>query len=166
MSKMDELKITPISVKSFTCKQSKHGTVPGLPLRGVILAPSGAGKTVLLANLILKVYRGCFERIYIFSPSVNVDQTWEAVKRYQADVMKVRETDEETLYYDHYQTEDLEKIIETQSKVILHMKNKSTHTFFLCWLLLMILPMTLPFQDTLNCCTLFSREADTTAFQP
>jgi ABC-type transporter Mla maintaining outer membrane lipid asymmetry ATPase subunit MlaF len=93
-----ELTIAPISVKEFTCKQSKHtNVVPHLPLRGVILAPSGSGKTVLLANLILKVYRGCFERIYIFSPSVNVDQTWEAVKNYQKYVMKVRETDADKL---------------------------------------------------------------------
>jgi hypothetical protein len=103
-------------VKSFTCKQSKHGTVPNLPLRGVILAPSGNGKKVLLANLILKVYRGCFERIYVFGPSVNVDQTWEAVKQYQEDVMKVRQSDKEKLYYDHYNTEDLKNIIETQYK--------------------------------------------------
>jgi hypothetical protein len=97
MSKTNDLKITPISVKSFTCKQSKHGTVPNLPLRGVILAPSGSGKTVLLANFIPKVYRGCFERIDAFSPSVNVDQTWEAVKKYQSFVMKVRESDAEKL---------------------------------------------------------------------
>ena len=109
MAKKSELKIEPISLKSFTCKQSKHSTVPGLPLRGVILAPSGSGKTVLLANLILKIYRGCFERIYIFSPSVNVDQTWEAVKKYQADVMHVKETDDEVLYHEHYTVEALEK---------------------------------------------------------
>ena len=124
MSKTSDLTITPISVKSFTCKQSKHSTVPGLPLRGVILAPSGSGKTVLLANLILKVYRGCFERIYVFSPSVNVDQTWEAVKKYQAEVMKVRDSDDEVLYHDHYTVEALEKIIDTQAKVILHTKRK------------------------------------------
>ena len=80
MTKNDDLIITPISVKDFTCKQSKHPVMPKLPLRGVILAPSGSGKTVLLSNLILKMYRGCFERVYVFSPSVNVDQTWEAVK--------------------------------------------------------------------------------------
>ena len=97
MSKPSDLMITPSSVKSFTCKQSKHGTVPSLPLRGVILAPSGSGKTVLLANLILKVLRGCFERIYVFSPSVNVDQTWEAAKTYQSDLMRVRETDSKKL---------------------------------------------------------------------
>ena len=97
MSKSSDLKIAPISLKSFTCKQSKHSTVPSLPLRGVILAPSGSGTTVLLANLIFKIYRGCVERIYVCSPSVNVDQTWEAVKKYQSDVMKVRESDDKKL---------------------------------------------------------------------
>jgi hypothetical protein len=87
MSKTSDLEVTPISIKSFTCKQSKHGTVPNLPLRGVILAPSGSGKTVLLANLSLKVYRGCFEQMYVCGHSVNVDQTWDAVKKYQGDVM-------------------------------------------------------------------------------
>ena len=130
MPQKSELTIEPISVKSFTCKQSKHSVVPGLPLRGVILAPSGSGKKVLLANLILKIYRGCFERIYVFSPSVNVDQTWEAVKKYQADVMHVRESDDEVLYHEHYTVEALEKIIETQAKVILHLKKqKHTHLY-------------------------------------
>jgi hypothetical protein len=130
MVKASDLNITPISVKDFTCKQSGHGTVPKLPLRGVLLAPSGAGKTVLLSNLILKIYRGCFERIYVFSPSVNVDQTWEAVKKYQEDVMKVKETDSEKLYFDSYNPEDLENIIETQHKVILQQKKqKHSHLF-------------------------------------
>jgi hypothetical protein len=96
----------------------------------VILALSGSGKPVLLANLILKVYRGCFERIYVFSPSVNVDQTWEAVNKYQEDVMKVRETDDEQLNFDNYNSEDLENIIDPQSKVRLHMeRQKHSHLF-------------------------------------
>ena len=66
MKKSSDLDIKPIDVKEFTCKQSKHSdVVPNLPLRGVLLSPSGGGKSVLLANLILKVHRGCFERIYI-----------------------------------------------------------------------------------------------------
>ncbi len=132
MSKSNDLTMTPISLKDFTCKQSKHSVMPKLPLRGVILAPSGSGKTVLLSNLILKMYRGCFERIYVFSPSVNVDQTWEAIKKYQEDVMKVKETDEEKLYFENYNPADLEHIIETQHKVILLQKNRSTPISFPC----------------------------------
>ncbi len=36
--------------------------------------------------------------------------------------MKVKESDSEKLYFDHDDPEDLENIISTQRKVILHMK--------------------------------------------
>ena len=88
----DEIIIKPIDLQEYTCKQSKHDIVPKLPLRGILLAPSGSGKTVLLSNLVLNVYRDCFEILYIFSPSVHVDQTWQAVKYYQEQIMEVKET--------------------------------------------------------------------------
>ena len=81
MSKHHSLDIKPIDVTEYTCKQSRHSHVPTVPLRMILLAPSGSGKTVLLSNLILNVYRGCFERIYVFSPSIDIDSTWEAVKK-------------------------------------------------------------------------------------
>jgi hypothetical protein len=126
----DTIIIKPIKLQEYTCKQSKHDIVPKLPLRGILLAPSGSGKTVLLSNLILNVYRDCFERIYIFSPSVNVDMTWQAVKDYQEKIMKVKETEKEKLYFDHYNIEDLQNIIDTQHKVILHMKNKNLQKLY------------------------------------
>ena len=126
----EEIIIKPIKLQEYTCKQSKHDIVPKLPLRGILLAPSGSGKTVLLSNLILNVYRDCFERLYIFSPSVNVDQTWQAVKDYQEKIMKVKETPKEKLYFDHYNPEDLQNIIDTQHKIILHMKNRNLHKLY------------------------------------
>jgi hypothetical protein len=120
----DEIIIKPIKLQEYTCKQSKHAITPKLPLRSIILAPSGSGKTVLLANLILNVYRGCYERIFVFSPSFHLDQTWQAVKDYQENIMKVKETPKETLYFDHYNPEDLQHIIDTQHNVILNMKNE------------------------------------------
>ena len=80
------------------------------------LAPSGSGKTVLLSNHILNIYRGCFERIFIFPPSIDIDKTWEPVKKYQADVMKAIEKDKGKLYFDHYDSNDLEHIIDTNTK--------------------------------------------------
>ena len=120
----DEIIIKPMKLQEYNCKQSKHDVVPQLPLRGVSLSPSGGGKTVLLANILLNVYRDCFERLYIFSPSVHVDQTWQAVEYYQEKIMKVKETPKEQLHFDHYNPEDLQRIIDTQHEVILHMKSK------------------------------------------
>ena len=51
-------KIEPVKIKEYTCKQSKYGDlVPKLTTRATILAPSFSGKTVLISNLILDVYR-------------------------------------------------------------------------------------------------------------
>lgn len=117
MSNHNSLEIKPIGLKDFSCKQSKHEHVPKIPLRTILLAPSQSGKTVLISNLILNIYRGVFERIYIFSPSVDLDHTWKPVKKYQQDDMKVVESDKEKLYFDSYHFEDLDKIIKTQAAV-------------------------------------------------
>ena len=75
--------ISPIKHIEYECKQSKYGDhVPKLPMRSMILAPSGSGKTVLLHNMILAIYRRCFNRIYRLSPSIDIDHTWRPVKDY------------------------------------------------------------------------------------
>ena len=86
-------KIEPIKLKEFETRQSKYDIVPRLPMRAVVLGPSGSGKTILLQNLILNIYRNCFSRIYIFSPSINVDMSWEPVKDYIEKEMKVKHID-------------------------------------------------------------------------
>ncbi len=117
-------KIQPIKLKEFETKQSKYPMVGKLPTRAVLCGPSGAGKGVLLSNMILDIYRDCFSRIYIFSPSINVDYTWQPVKEYIEKVMKVKESEEEQLYFDHYNQEYLQNIIDTQHKVIDYMKKQ------------------------------------------
>ena len=112
---MNVPKIEPIKVTEYETKQSRFSHCGKLPIRSIVLGPSGSGKTVLLTNLILDVYKGCFSRIYIFSPSIDVDATWKPVKNY------IKEHDmcgaEEKCFFDHYSPEELEKIIDTQRKV-------------------------------------------------
>ena len=50
-------------------------------MRGILLAPSNSGKTYLLIKMILEYYKNCFERIYIFSQSINLDNQWEIIKK-------------------------------------------------------------------------------------
>ena len=115
--------IKPLDVKEYTSKQSKDDCVGKLPLRDIILGPSGAGKGILLANMILDIYRGCFDRIYIFSPSINVDKTWKPVKECIEKSQRIDPTKEQ-VYFDHYDAEALEKIVSTQTKLAEHMKSQ------------------------------------------
>ena len=66
----------------------------------MILSPSGGGKTVLLQDMILDIYRGCFNRIYIFSPRIDIDHTWRLVKDYIA--KEIEPHAREQLYFDTY----------------------------------------------------------------
>ena len=101
-----------------------------LPTRAVIVGPSGAGKGALLSNLILDVYRNCFSRIYIFSPSIHVDYNWQSVKQYIHNDMKVQETKDDKFYYDTYEPEALERIIDIQHKITDYMKKNKYKTLY------------------------------------
>jgi len=109
-------------LKEYETKQSKYDIAPKIPFRSIILGPSGSGKSILLQNMILNIYRNCFSRIYIFSPSIDVDATWSPVKKYIEDEMELKGSDKEKFYFDHYDPEDLKQIIDTQHKVIEYMK--------------------------------------------
>ena len=116
-------KITPIQLKEYNCKQSKYSDVaPKLPMRSVLVGPSGGGKTVLLTNMILDIYRDCSSRVYIWSPSINVDSTWKPVKDYIRD--HIKPNDREKCYFDSYEPSELEQVIKTQQKVIDYQKEQ------------------------------------------
>jgi Poxvirus A32 protein len=119
---MSTPKIKPIKLDEYTSSQSKYGHCAKLPTRSLILAPSGGGKTVLLQNMILDIYRDCFSRVYIFSPSIDVDVTWEPVKDYLAKNLKQDEKKEQYLF-DNYDPVQLERIYDTQYKVAQFMKH-------------------------------------------
>ena len=122
--------VQPIKVQEYTLKQSPYEVCGKLPIRSVILGPSGSGKTVLLQNMILDIYRDCFSRIYIFSSSMEVDQTWRPVKEYIEKGMKVRPTIEEPIYFDHYDPDSLANILETQHKITNFLKKRATNNSF------------------------------------
>ena len=116
--------LKPIELKEHTCKQGNYDgdIVPKLPMRSMLVGPSGSGKTVLLTNMILDIYKGCFSRIYIWSPSIEVDSTWKPVKDYIRD--HIKPSDREKCYFDSYNPEELEQVINTQKKVIDYQKEQ------------------------------------------
>ena len=113
----------------YSCSQSRHDDAPSLPTRMICVAPSGSGKTVLLISLILDVYPRCFERIFIFSPTVHVDRQWDAVKKYQAEKLKV-DTSKEQLHSNEYDSTALEAIIKQQQAVTKLAKDNNMKKMF------------------------------------
>jgi len=127
---MQTPKVLTVKSKEYSSKQSNYTTCAKCPFRAITLGPSGSGKTMLLQTMILDIYRGCFDRIYIFSPSVHLDHTWYPVKEYIKTHMKVEHSKEDPVYFDDYDPEALTKIIETQTQITEHMKKKGKSKMF------------------------------------
>ncbi|CAE7504604.1 FV3-083R, partial [Symbiodinium pilosum] len=80
-----------------------------------------SGKTVALISAILEQYRtadgsSVFERIYIFSPSIEIDDGWRPVKEFIENEMGVN-TEREQVYFDKWDEGALRTIIEQQKKI-------------------------------------------------
>ena len=102
-------------------KQPRDGVVPQVPCTGIFLEPSKSGKTVAIISAILEQYRtadgsSVFERIYIFSPSIEIDDGWKPVKEFIENEMGVN-TEREQVYFDKWDEGALRTIIEQQKKI-------------------------------------------------
>ena len=109
----------------WECKQSKHAHLPKLPSRGILLGPSGSGKTTIMTSMILDHYRGCFERIYIWSPSIHLDSAWNPVKEYIR--IHLNGEDTEKVYYDEWDADAMQKVIDEQTKITKACKERGKH---------------------------------------
>ena len=116
--------------KDYTVGQSSYEVVGKLPIRSIILGHLGSSKTVLLQNMILDIYKGCFERFYIFSPSIDVDSPWLPVQTYFEKEMKVKQADEKPINFDHYDPDSLHEILDTQHNITQFMKNRGAMRMF------------------------------------
>ena len=63
-----------------------------------------------------------FSRNYIWSPSIEVDNTWKPVKDYIRD--HIKPNDRETCYFNSYDPAELEQVINAQNKVIDYQKEQ------------------------------------------
>ena len=124
---MGKVKLFP--TPEYNSKQPKDPVVPKLPSTGILLGPSKTGKTVALISMILEQYRGCFERVIIFSPSINVEDGWRPVKKYIEEVMKVN-TDREQVYFEEWDGAALRRIIRQQRKITETSKQMKLRSLF------------------------------------
>ena len=121
--------VEAIDILQYNYKNSQYEILPKLPAGMIAVASSTGGKSVLIQNLTLKINRGSFERIHIFSPSIHVDDTWTAVKKCLSDMMKA-DAEKEQIYYEEHDPVALKKIIETQHKVIDFQKKRNNKELY------------------------------------
>ena len=108
--------VKPYKTKEYTFTQSNYEAAPRAPFSMVITGQSGSGKTALLSNLILDIYKGCFSRIFIWSSSIDLDPVWTPVKKYIEQDLNVN-PEKEKVYFDTFNIDEMQKVLDLQHKI-------------------------------------------------
>ena len=121
--------VKPHKMPEYEFQQSKYDVAPRIPFSQIIVAPSGSGKTILLQNMMLDIYRVCFERIFIWSSSIHIDSVWHPVKHYIEKTLKI-DPKKEKMYVDDFNQHDTEKVIDLQYKISKYQKDHKFKRLF------------------------------------
>jgi len=77
-------KTATLDIVGFDDREQRHppgfDLPPWMPMHEffmLIVAPAGCGKTTLILNLLLRIYRAYFNKIIVFSPTIHNDQKWK-----------------------------------------------------------------------------------------
>ena len=104
----------------YYIKQSPSSDIlPRVPCRGLVAGPGSSGKSTAMASMILDhdKYRGVFSRIYLWTPSIDVDDSWEPVKRYVRGELGHDEATEGPFCFATFDPQDMLRIVRKQQKI-------------------------------------------------
>jgi hypothetical protein len=109
----------------WTTRGSPYGesVLAPTPCRYLLVGPSGSGKSVLLVDFLVRLYRGAFQRIFVFSPSVFIDSSWKPVFKYVEKTLGL-DSEQEQWAFDEWDDEKLKEIVETQKAIIQEQKRQ------------------------------------------
>ena len=116
----------PVATKQYTHTQSKYSDTPKLPARFLLAANTNSGKSNLLLNIILDLFRDCWERIVVFSASFNTDSIWDPFKAY----CREKEWNLDECGFDHYSDKILSDCVAEQAQIIRWQKAKNHKRLF------------------------------------
>ena len=86
---------------TFQNRTANAANLPDLPLRFAFVGTSGSGKGFCVLDLLLRHYRGAFDRIYLYSRSASLDKGWDPLRKYVEEVQRVN-LDEEQCFVDEF----------------------------------------------------------------
>ncbi len=93
---------------TFQNRKAMADNLPDLPLRFAFVRTSGSGKGVCMLDLLLRHYRGAFDRIYLYSRSASLDKGWDPLRKYIEEVQHVN-LDEEPCFFDDFDSKALQE---------------------------------------------------------
>ena len=139
---------TPIQLKKHTCKQGYSADiVPKLPMISMLVGPSGPCKTMLLTNMTLDIYKGCFHEFVFGVHRLKLIQHGDLLRIISETIPNQMI---EKSVFDSYDPSELEQVIKTQQKVIDYQKRKNI-TICIRYSLLSVILQTTPIShESLN----------------
>jgi hypothetical protein len=93
-----------------------------LPSAGCFLGPTASGKTSTAVALITTVYKGCFDQVWLLSPSSKIDSTYEPL------VKHIEGLKNKGGFLDEWDLGKITEIIDEQRKVVAEEKLKNQKT--------------------------------------
>ena len=78
-----------------------------------------------MLDLLLRHYRGAFDRIYLYSRSASLDKGWDPLRKYVAEVQGVNQDNEKT-FFDDFDAQALQEQMDLQMRVAEYAK-KARH---------------------------------------
>ena len=115
-----------VKIPAYSCRQSRFPFAPQLPCLGIAQASSMGGKTNLLVKLLTEVWihedgKSCFERIYVFSPSVTIDPVWAPVRDLiENQILDMRNPNHanEQYFFEEPDFEAMQRILDQQFAIV------------------------------------------------
>jgi hypothetical protein len=111
--KGNEIHVLGKPSETFPCPYGEP--LPDLPSNFLLVSQSGGGKTVVLLDLLLIRYRGMFERIWFFSPSIKLDPQYAPIRKH---LESMTDQEKEPLMFEDLDQAALGRILADQRAIV------------------------------------------------
>ena len=117
---------------TFEDRKASFAHLPDLNLRFAFVGTSGSGKGVAMLDLLVRHYRGVFDRVYLYSESATIDRNWDPLRKYVEKELGVDQKEEKT-FFDEFDPEALQQQMDLQMQVAEYAKKSKLQEKSLLW---------------------------------
>ena len=103
-------------------RQPRYETLPRIPTRALLVAPSGSSKTTTLIWWLMEGARGLFDRIYIFCKTGSCDSSWAPLIKHIRNELKVPEN--EQIMWSDWDPDAVQNIVDTAALMTAYQRRK------------------------------------------